>query len=419
MLTHRFFDKVVRRGDLEIAYADGRCRRYGDGHGERVKIRLTDRATERKLLLNPKLAFGEAYMDGRLVIEAGDLEALLVIAIDNMGHLENHGVFQWLDLAERGLRKLVSHNPVQRSRRNVHHHYDLSRGLYDLFLDADRQYSCGYYATAASTLEQAQLDKKLHIAAKLQLDRPGLRILDIGCGWGGLALYLAEATGAEVLGITLSREQLRMARERAKARGLERSVRFELIDYRHLEGRFDRIVSVGMFEHVGPAHYRAFFDKIAALLTPHGVALLHSIGSTHSPTATNPWLRKYIFPGGYTPSLSEVLPAVERSGLWTADIEVLRLHYAETLRDWHARFMANWDQAAALYDERFCRMWEFYLVGCELSFRRMGQMVFQLQMARDIEALPITRDYMVDWERRHRDDAQPRKATDERTEAAE
>ncbi|WP_119167950.1 SAM-dependent methyltransferase [Algihabitans albus] len=400
MLTHRFFDRVMRSGDLEIAYADGRRERYGDGSGDRVRIRLTDRATERKLLLNPKLAFGEAYMDGRMVIEEGSLEALLTVAIDNMVHLETHTVFRWLHSSEQALRRLLSFNPVARSRRNVHHHYDLSRAFYDLFLDADRQYSCGYYATPDRDLDQAQLDKKIHIAAKLKLDRPALKVLDIGCGWGGLALYLAETAEAEVLGITLSTEQLTLARERAKARGLDKRVRFELIDYRHLEGTFDRIVSVGMFEHVGPAHYRAFFDRIAKLLKPDGVALLHSIGSTHAPTATNPWLRKYIFPGGYTPSLSEVLPAVERSGLWTADIEILRLHYAETLRDWHKRFMANWERAAVLYDERFCRMWEFYLVGCELSFRQMGQMVFQLQMARDVAALPITRDYMVDWKRR-------------------
>ncbi|WP_421709046.1 class I SAM-dependent methyltransferase [Algihabitans sp.] len=419
MLTHRLFARVIRRGDLTITYADGRKRRYGDGHGEPIGVRLTDRATERKLLVNPKLAFGEAYMDGRMVIEEGDLEALLTLAIGNMSHLENHGLFRWLEIAEQALRRLVSFNPVDRSRKNVHHHYDLSRGLYDLFLDADRQYSCGYYATEATDLEQAQRDKKLHIAAKLKLDRPNLKILDIGCGWGGLALYLAETAEAEVLGITLSTEQLALARERARQRGLDKRVRFELIDYRHLEGSFDRIVSVGMFEHVGPAHYRTFFDRIAELLRPDGVALVHSIGSTHAPTATNPWLRKYIFPGGYTPSLSEVLPAVERSGLWTADIEILRLHYAKTLRDWHNRFMANWDKAAALYDERFCRMWEFYLVGCELSFRQMGQMVFQLQMARDVEALPITRDYLFDWEHQRLGKSERRRAPAKPAHAAE
>ena len=419
MLTHRFFGKVIRRGDLEITYADGRRERYGDGRGDRVSVRLADRAVEHRLLVNPKLTFGEAYMDGRMVIEEGDLEALLTIAIDNMQHLESHGVFRWLHVTEQALRRLVSFNPIDRSRKNVHHHYDLSRGLYDLFLDADRQYSCGYYATEATDLEQAQLDKKIHIAAKLKLDRPNLKILDIGCGWGGLALYLAETAEAEVLGITLSTEQLALARERARQRGLDKRVRFELIDYRHLQGSFDRIVSVGMFEHVGPAHYRTFFDRIAELLRPDGVALVHSIGSTHAPTATNPWLRKYIFPGGYTPSLSEVLPAVERSGLWTADIEILRLHYARTLRHWHDRFMANWDKAAALYDERFCRMWEFYLVGCELSFRQMGQMVFQLQMARDVSALPITRDYLFDWERRQRGKAERRKTSAGQVHAAE
>ncbi len=402
MLTHRFFDAVIRSGDLEVTYADGRRRRYGDGSGPKVRVRLTDRASERKLLLNPKLAFGEAYMDGRLIIEEGDLYTLLAVAIDNLDHLETHPAFRWLDEAERLARKLTSLNPVARARRNVAHHYDLSRELYDLFLDEDRQYSCAYYARPGADLEVAQFDKKVHLAAKLKLDRPGLKVLDIGCGWGGLALYLAEAGDAEVLGVTLSTEQLQMARERARQRGLDKRVRFELTDYRHIQGQFDRIVSVGMFEHVGPAHYDTFFASVRKLLKPDGVALLHSIGSSHPPSATNPWLRKYIFPGGYTPSLSEVLPAVERAGLWSTDIEVLRLHYAETLRAWHDRFMANWDKAAALYDERFCRMWEFYLIGCELSFRRMGQMVFQLQMARDVEALPITRDYITDWERRRR-----------------
>jgi cyclopropane-fatty-acyl-phospholipid synthase len=402
MLAHRFFDTIIRRGDLEVVYADGSRHRYGDGSGEAVRVRLTDRATERKLLLNPKLGFGEAYMDGRMVLEQGDLKALLCIAVDNLGHLENHAVFRWLSDADRLLRKLNTLNPVSRAQKNVKHHYDLSRRLYDLFLDADRQYSCAYYAEPGDTLERAQLDKKIHIAAKLKLDRPGLKVLDIGCGWGGMALYLAEATGAEVLGVTLSTEQLQLARERAKERGLDDRVRFELMDYRHVEGQFDRIVSVGMFEHVGLPHYDEFFRKVAELLPDDGVALLHSIGSMDRPSGTNPWLRKYIFPGGYTPSLSEVLPSVERSGLWNTDIEILRLHYAETLRAWYRRFMAQREAAAELYDERFCRMWEFYLIGCELSFERMGQMVFQLQLAKDVNTLPITRDYMLDWERAER-----------------
>ncbi len=402
MLTHRFFDAIIRRGGLEVVFADGSRQRYGDGTGEAVRIRLTDRASERKLLLNPKLAFGEAYMDGRMVLEQGSLKALLTVAVDNMEHLERHGVFRWLTDADRMLRKLNTLNPVGRAHENVKHHYDLSRRLYDLFLDADRQYSCAYHLEPGETLEQAQLDKKIHIAAKLKLDRPGLKVLDIGCGWGGMALYLAEATGAEVLGITLSREQLQLARARTAERGLEDRVRFELVDYRHVEGQFDRIVSVGMFEHVGLPHYDAFFAKMAELLAPDGVALLHSIGSMHRPSATNPWLRKYIFPGGYTPSLSEVLPSVERAGLWSTDIEILRLHYAETLREWHRRFQANRAAAAELYDERFCRMWEFYLIGCELSFERMGQIVFQIQLAKQVDALPITRDYILEWERAER-----------------
>jgi len=410
MLAHRFFDTVIRRGDLEVAYAGGTRRRYGDGSGPPVAIRLRDTAAERAILLKPKLAFGEAYMDGRMVIERGDLRDLLTIAVDGMEVVERHPAFRWLTEADRLLRKLNTLNPVDRARKNVAHHYDLSRELYDLFLDADRQYSCAYFPEPDTDLERAQLEKKLHIAAKLKLDRPGLKVLDIGCGWGGMALFLAETAGAEVLGVTLSTEQLQLARERARERGLEKKVRFELIDYRHVEGRFDRIVSVGMFEHVGLPHYDEFFRRVHDLLVPDGVALLHSIGSMAPPSATNPWLRKYIFPGGYTPSLSEVLPSVERANLWSTDVEILRLHYAKTLRAWHERFMANRDKAAALYDERFVRMWEFYLIGCELSFERMGQMVFQIQMAKDAQALPLTRDYMVDWERAHR----PRAAASER-----
>jgi cyclopropane-fatty-acyl-phospholipid synthase len=402
MLTQRFFDTIIRTGDLEVIFADGARRRFGDGTGTRVRVRLTDAATERALLLKPKVAFGEAYMDGRMRIEEGDLRSLLLIAIGNLERLETHAIFRWASETERMLRKLNTLNPVERAQKNVKHHYDLSRRLYDLFLDADRQYSCAYFTDPGNDVETAQLDKKLHIAAKLKLDRPGLKVLDIGCGWGGMALYLAETAGAEVLGVTLSTEQLALARERAQAAGLEDRVTFELMDYRHVEGSFDRIVSVGMFEHVGLPHYDEFFGKVRDLLADDGVALVHSIGSMYPPSGTNPWLRKYIFPGGYTPSLSEVLPSVERAELWNTDIEILRLHYARTLRAWHERFVANWDKAAELYDERFCRMWEFYLIGCELSFELMGQMVFQVQLAKRVDALPITRDYMLDWEREQR-----------------
>lgn len=279
------------------------------------------------------------------------------------------------------------------------HHYDLSPQLYELFLDEDWQYSCAYYSRPGIGIDQAQRDKKAHIASKLRIDRTGMKILDIGCGWGGLALYLAEVADAEILGITLSMEQLQIAQSRAEERGLGDRVRFQLLDYRHLEGQFDRIVSVGMFEHVGPTHYDDFFRHVGRLLRPDGVALIHSIGSARPPGPTNPWIEKYIFPGGYIPSLSEVFPSVERAGLWSTDMEIIRLHYAHTLRDWQKRFEAHRKVAVTLYDERFFRMWEFYLVASEIAFRRMGQMVFQLQLSRSVDALPITRDYMLDWER--------------------
>jgi cyclopropane-fatty-acyl-phospholipid synthase len=277
----------------------------------------------------------------------------------------------------------------------VAHHYDLNGRLYSLFLDRDRQYSCAYFPTGAETLEDAQAAKKRHIAAKLRLNRPGLRVLDIGSGWGGMALTLARDYGAQVTGITLSTEQLAEARARATAEGLEGQVSFELLDYRAMERQFDRIVSVGMFEHVGVPQYRTFFEMVQRSLAPDGVALVHAIGRLTTPYATNPWIEKYIFPGGYCPSLSEVMPAIEGSGLFTTDIEVLRLHYAETLRHWRRRFAANRDTIESLYDARFCRMFEFYLCGCELAFRREGHMVFQIQLARDIAAVPLTRDYIT------------------------
>jgi cyclopropane-fatty-acyl-phospholipid synthase len=289
-------------------------------------------------------------------------------------------------------------NPAERARRNVAHHYDLSGELYRLFLDADRQYSCAYFTTPELSIDEAQRAKKRHLAAKLLL-APGQRILDIGSGWGGLALYLAEAGGGEVTGLTLSEEQQRESTLRAAATGLADRVSFRLEDYRHATGSFDRIVSVGMFEHVGINHYDAFFGKLRQLLKPDGVALLHSIGRMSGPWYTNSFIRKHIFPGGSIPALSEVIPAIERAGLWVTDVEILRLHYAETLLAWRQRFMAAQDRVRALYDDRFCRMWEFYLAACEVFFRRQDGMVFQLQLARARDAVPLTRDYITDAER--------------------
>jgi cyclopropane-fatty-acyl-phospholipid synthase len=298
------------------------------------------------------------------------------------------------------LRRINQYNPVSRARRNAAHHYDLSDQLYDLFLDQDRQYSCAYFSDRSDSLDTAQLNKKRHIAAKL-LIRPGQSVLDIGSGWGGLALYLASECGADVTGLTLSVEQHRVAVRRAAAAGLSDRVRFYLRDYREELGRYDRIVSVGMFEHVGINHYNAFFTRLKSLLAPDGVALLHSIGRMDGPGSTHPWIRKYIFPGGYFPALSEVLPVVEQSRLWVTDVEILRLHYAETLKSWRHRFERNRERLPAIYDERFCRMWEMYLVGSEVAFRRGGCMVFQMQLAKAVDSVPIRRDYMLDWEREH------------------
>jgi cyclopropane-fatty-acyl-phospholipid synthase len=398
MLFGEIAKRVVRWGRLSIIDADGRCHEVGGDDGPHATIRLHDRALHWRLALNPYLYLGEAYMDGTLTIERGSLYEFMDICAANSRHVEASPLGRALRTGETLLRNLHQYNPIRRAQANVAHHYDLSDRLYDLFLDRDRQYSCAYFTHPHADLEQAQADKKRHLAAKLLL-QPGMRVLDIGSGWGGLALSLAEAGAGEVVGITLSERQLEVSRERARRRKLADRVRFELRDYREQTGTFDRIVSVGMFEHVGVRHYPEFFRAVHDLLAEDGVAVLHSIGRMDGPGATNPWIRKYIFPGGYVPALSEVLPVVERLGLWVTDIEILRLHYAETLRAWRRRFTARRAEIAALYDERFCRMWEFYLVGSELAFRRMGHIVFQIQLAKRQDAVPLTRDYITDWER--------------------
>jgi cyclopropane-fatty-acyl-phospholipid synthase len=399
MLLARLLDHLVRRGTLRLIDARGRRYEFGDGTEPKVAMRLTDPSLHWKLALHPRLYLGEAYMDGTLVVEEGDVFEVLDLLCANAAASHGRGVLSpiW-NGSGTFLRTLQQWNPVSKSKTNVAHHYDLSDALYELFLDRDRQYSCGYFERPDDDLETAQHAKKRHIAAKLLL-RPGMKVLDIGSGWGGLALYLARETGAEVTGLTLSEEQHKVATRRAAQAGLADKVRFHLRDYRQETGRYDRIVSVGMFEHVGVPQYETFFGKLRELLAPNGVALLHSIGRMDGPGATNPWLRKYIFPGGYSPALSEVLPVVEKKGLWVTDIEVLRLHYASTLRHWRRRFRQNWDKVKALYDERFCRMWEFYLAGSEVAFRHMGHMVFQMQISNALEAVPLTRDYITDWER--------------------
>ncbi|WP_448205103.1 class I SAM-dependent methyltransferase [Azospirillum sp. sgz302134] len=396
MLLARLLAPAMTAGAIDIAGADGRVHRVGTGTPS-MTLRLHDKALHRELVVNPRLRFGEAYMDGRLSIDGGSIYDFL--ALLGRGNENVQGALGRIrETLAPALRLGQQHNPLRRAQRNVAHHYDLSRAFFELFLDRDMQYSCAYFPTPDTSLDEAQEAKKRHIAAKLLL-KPGMRVLDIGCGWGGMALYLARTTGVEVIGITLSTEQLALARERAAKAGLSDRVRFELRDYRLMEGRFDRIVSVGMFEHVGVPQYGTFFTKARDLLEEDGVALLHAIGRSDGPGATNPWLRKYIFPGGYAPALSEVLPAVEKAGLWNTDVEILRLHYAETLRHWRERFLARWDEAKAMYDERFCRMWEFYLAGAETSFRYQGHMVFQIQLARSLGAVPLVRDYMVESER--------------------
>jgi cyclopropane-fatty-acyl-phospholipid synthase len=336
-------------------------------------------------------------MDGRLSVEGDDLYGLLDVLLQNVA--DQPGTwpdprFPWL----RRLGRCVSQfNPEGRARRNVAHHYDLSDGLYERFLDAGRQYSCAYFKHPDDSLEEAQEAKQHHIATKLLL-QPGQRVLDIGCGWGGLALHLARAHGVHVTGVTLSHEQHRFARARATASGLARRPAFLLTDYRQVGGTFDRIVSVGMFEHVGVPHYRAFFEKVRDGLTDDGVALIHTIGRANGPAPTDPWIAKYIFPGGAIPALSEIVPVIERTGLLLTDVEVWRLHYATTLRAWRARFEANRDRIRKIYDERFCRMWAFYLAVSELAFRHTGLVVFQLQLAKHQHAVPLTRDYLVPGE---------------------
>ncbi|MGE3915455.1 MAG: class I SAM-dependent methyltransferase [Hyphomicrobiaceae bacterium] len=391
-------DRIVAHGTLSVVTCDGSIHRFGDGSAPRVAMRLADHRLERQLALNPNLAAGEAYMDGRLVMLEGRIYDLLALLL---GNATQHPLPRW-SIAADGLRYLTRRisqfNPASRARRNVAHHYDIDGELYDLFLDPERQYSCAYFQKPETDLDEAQRAKIRHIAAKLELDEQH-RLLDIGSGWGGLALNLATMTGCEAHGITLSTEQLAYARDWAAKRGLDRRVRFSLTDYRHLQGRFDRIVSVGMFEHVGINHYGTFFERVRDLLAEDGVALVHYIGRADGPAATNAFIARHIFPGGYIPALSEVLPAIERSGLVVTDIEVLRLHYALTLRHWRERFLAHWDEATRLRGERFCRMWEFYLAGSECAFRYQNLVVVQIQLTRRLETLPIVRDYMSVTER--------------------
>jgi cyclopropane-fatty-acyl-phospholipid synthase len=381
----------VTCGNLRVTTAGGATYSFGDGTGPPIAVRFVSMRGQRSVLLDPDLELGEAYMDGTFVVDRGSIAEFLDLVANKFDG-------PWwsapVALFRFGWRRVRQRNWRGRSQRNVAHHYDLDGRLYSLFLDSDRQYSCAYFETPQESLDDAQLAKKRHLAAKLILE-DGHRLLDIGCGWGGLALYTAEICGARATGITLSQEQLAIARQRAKERKLAGSATFQALDYRDVTGTFDRIVSVGMFEHVGVSFYDAFFKKCASILADDGVMVLHSIGRSSGPSYTNAWIAKYIFPGGYIPALSEVIPAIERAGLLITDTEILRLHYAETLKAWRDRFLAHRDEVARLYDARFVRMWEFYLACSEAAFRRQNLMVFQIQMAKRQGTVPITRDYVL------------------------
>jgi cyclopropane-fatty-acyl-phospholipid synthase len=391
--------KFIRRGTMAITTANGEKFTCGDGTGNPTAVRFLTHKAERRVFLNPELALGEAYMDGSFVVEQGSLADVLGILLDQPDILPDWAKVLWW--ARFLVRHAKQFNPRRRARTNVAHHYDLDGRLYSLFLDSDRQYSCAYFESPDTNLDDAQLAKERHLAAKLLITK-GDRVLDIGSGWGGLGLYLAEMTGADVTGITLSTEQLQVSNARAAEKNLSRSARFLLQDYRDVTGPFDRIVSVGMFEHVGVDFYETFFEHCAELLTDDGVMLLHSIGRSTGPDVTSPWITKYIFPGGYIPALSEVFPAIERSGLLVCDTEILRLHYAETLKAWRERFLAHRDEAVQLYDQRFVRMWQFYLAASEMSFRKQNLMNLQIQLTKRQGVVPMTRDYIAREEARLR-----------------
>jgi cyclopropane-fatty-acyl-phospholipid synthase len=405
-LLRFFLARFIRRGSITFTTASGNTFTCGDGTGEPVRVRVTTKEAERQLLLDPEMALGETYMDGTFVVEQGTMADVLAIVLDQPDMTPRWAKLQWW--LRYLVRNIQQFNPRGRSKNNVARHYDLDGRLYSLFLDADKQYSCAYFETPGMTLDEAQLAKKRHVTAKLLIEQ-GQRVLDIGSGWGGLGLYIAEVAGGNVTGVTLSTEQLQVSNTRAAERNLTQSAKFLLQDYRDIPGPFDRIVSVGMFEHVGVDHYDTFFKRCAELLDANGVMLLHSIGRSEGPGITNPWIAKYIFPGGYIPALSEVLPAIERAGLLVCDIEILRLHYAETLKAWRERFMARREEAIKLYNERFARMWEFYLASSEMSFRKQNLMNFQIQITKRQGIVPMTRDYIARGEARLRGSEQGRR----------
>lgn len=394
-IFEKMLQKILKQGSFEITLPSGTTKSYGDGTGEKIGVTFHDNKTLRKLIMNAEAYTGEVYMDGGMTIDNDDLRQFLAALLGNLGQDYQTGWQAALSNIRRAKRRFTMMNRIGIAQRNVAHHYDLSGDLYDLFLDTDKQYSCAYFRTPEDSLEQAQTQKKHHIGKKLCIE-PGMKVLDIGCGWGGMGLTLARDFGAQVIGVTLSEEQHKIATARAAAEGLSDRVEFRLQDYREVPEKFDRIVSVGMFEHVGAQYFDEYFGHVRDKLNEDGVALIHTIGRTTPPGSTNPWVLKYIFPGGYVPSMSEAMAAVENQGLYPTDVEVWRLHYAETLYHWHERFMANRDRVKALYDERFCLMWRWYLVASEMTFRHNRQCVFQFQLAKKQENVPLTREYLYE-----------------------
>ena len=400
-LIDNLLGKLVRKGTLTVVMPDGRARNFGPGDGPQLTVLLSDRRTAFAIARNPRLGFGEAYMDGRITIKDGDILDLMRLVVGANRWEDKSAGRKALNKGKQKWRALFRRNEAKSSRKNVAHHYDVGNDLYRLFLDEDMQYSCAYFTDPGNSLEQAQSDKKAHIAAKLNL-KPGQRVLDIGCGWGGTALYLNRVAGVDVLGITLSEEQLKVARQRAIDAGVADRVKFELVDYRALTGTFDRIVSIGMFEHVGAAHFDEFFATCRALLTDDGVMLLHTIGKYGKAAAPDPFTDKYIFPGYHLPSISQLAASTEKMKFIISDFEILRVHYAYTLDHWLRRTQKAQAKIVALYDERFYRMWEFYLAGGVVAFENGSMCNFQVQYIRDRNAVPITRDYMIEAEQRYR-----------------
>ena len=393
MITKSLLGKIIKVGNLTWISPNGELNTYGDGSGEPIRIRTTNSFSELKFLMDPSVHFGESYMNGSLIVEEGRIHDFLKLIFLNTNSDIDHWVMKLSKIVRKIQNKIRTSNYISKSKHNVAHHYDLSDKLYELFLDPDRQYSCAYFNSPNDTLEQAQINKKELISKKLLLEE-GQSVLDIGCGWGGMASHIYKKSNANVVGVTLSEEQIAYAKQRKIDEKLDK-VEYRLQDYRNVNETYDRIVSVGMFEHVGTSHYQEFFNKVHDLLNDTGVALIHTIGRLTEPTNNDPWIEKYIFPGGYIPALSETMSRVEKSGLALTDVQVLRFHYAETLKRWRYNFYDNIDKVKELYDEKFCRMWDFYLSSSQASFEEAGLVVFQLQLSKNKKTVPDKRDYLL------------------------